>query len=219
MKLYIFWTGTNELTPNRMRCLETMKNTGLELTYIDTTTLSNYIKEPLHEGYQYLATHHKSDYLRCYFMHFYGGAYSDIKEVNESWLNASFELLSRHDKWINGYPELHEGGVPIIDDPINNIIVRTNWKKLIGNGAFMCKPNTPLTNEWYSNLLKMMDSKLELLKRYPAKNIFETDANRKASNYPLRWAEVQGMIFHPLIYKYQTHVLQTLPMFSLKNYR
>jgi hypothetical protein len=219
MKLYIFWTGTNPLTPNRIRCLETIKNTGLELVYIDTTTLSNYIKEPLHPGYQYLATHHKSDYLRCYFMHFYGGAYSDIKEINDSWLPALEELESNEDKWICGYPEIGDYGVPKLDDPINDIMVRKNWKKLIGNGAFICKPNTSLTIEWYSNLIKLMDSKLKELKIHPAKNIFETDENRKKSKYPLRWSEVQGMIFHPLIYKYQRHVLQTLPIFSLKDYR
>jgi hypothetical protein len=219
MKLYIFWTGKNELTPNRIKCLETMKNTGLDLVYIDTTTLSNYIKEPLHEGYQYLATHHKSDYLRCYFMHFYGGAYSDIKTINDSWVKASEKLLSSDNHWICGYPEFDQGGVPKLDDPINDIMVRKNWNKLIGNGAFICKPNTPLTNEWYSNLLKMMDKNLQSLKTYPARNIFETDKARKTSRYPLRWAEVQGMIFHPLIYKYQTHVLNVLPMFSLKDYR
>ena len=219
MKLYIFWTGTNPLTPNRNRCLDTMKNTGLDVVFIDTTTLDRYIKEPLHPAYKYLATHHKSDYLRCYFMHFYGGGYSDIKEINDSWLPAVQELESNEDKWICGYPEVGEYGIPVIDDPINNIMVRKNWKKIIGNGAFICKPNTLLTREWYSNLIQLMDLNLEKLKKHPAKNIFETEENRRTSQYPLRWAEVQGMMFHPLIYKYQTHVLNTLPTISLKNYR
>jgi hypothetical protein len=152
-------------------------------------------------------------------MHFYGGAYCDIKEINDSWLPAVEELELNENKWICGYPEIGEDGVPEIDDPINNLIVRKNWKKLIGNGAFICKPDTPLTREWYSNLMKLMDSKLEELKMYPAKHIFETDDNRKKSKYPLRWAEVQGIIFHPLIYKYHSHTLNTLPMISLSNYR
>ena len=48
--------------------------------------LSSWIaeKSPLHPAYNYLSSVHKADYLRCYLMHHHGGAYSDIKVIENS---------------------------------------------------------------------------------------------------------------------------------------
>lgn len=35
---------------------------------------------PLHPSFDHLSTIHRSDYLRCYFMHVHGGGYTDIKQ-------------------------------------------------------------------------------------------------------------------------------------------
>lgn len=37
---------------------------------------------PLHPSYSFLSGVHRSDYLRCYLMHHYGGGYSDIKHMH-----------------------------------------------------------------------------------------------------------------------------------------
>jgi hypothetical protein len=50
---------------------------------------------PLHPAFKYLSYVHKSDYLRSYFMHFYGGGYADIKKYssNNNWKEC-FNLLN-----------------------------------------------------------------------------------------------------------------------------
>src|SRR5690606_1936777 len=73
--LYAFWTGNNELTENRLRCLESIKkNSGVPFVLVTPGNLEEYIvnEHPLHPAYEYLSLIHRSDYLRCYFMHHHG---------------------------------------------------------------------------------------------------------------------------------------------------
>jgi len=228
-KLYCFWTGTNEMSENRKKCFDTLKNSGLEVVLITENNINNYIKEPLHEGYEYLSLTHRSDYLRIYFMNFYGGAYSDIKKTSESFI-PSIELLEKNpNMYGNGFKEI-DGGVPDIYDytedsngePVftkNESLsneLQANWNKLIGNGAYIFKPNTKFTNEWYSNLIKEMDKRLNNLKKYPARS--PTEQYSEEYHYPIQWAFV-GQLFHPLNLKYKDNILNTLPMLSLNDYR
>ena len=86
---YCWWTGDNELSENRKKSLETMKIApGGNIVFIDKNNLKDYIltEHPLHEGYQYLSPIQKGDYLKCYFMHHYGGGYSDIKQTSKPWM-------------------------------------------------------------------------------------------------------------------------------------
>ena len=83
--IYIFWTGDNEMSENRKKSIENLKNTcECNIILVTPLNLKSYIlsSQPLHEAYQYLSYTHKSDYLRTYFMHFIGGGYSDIKKNN-----------------------------------------------------------------------------------------------------------------------------------------
>lgn len=66
------------------------KNSGVEVKLITPKNLNNYLLPdfPLHPAYDYLSLVHKSDYLRCYFMHFHGGGYSDIKPNYKNWKNS-----------------------------------------------------------------------------------------------------------------------------------
>jgi len=228
-KLYCFWTGTNEMSENRKRCLDTLKNSGLEVVLITEANLNDYIKEPLHEGYQYLSLTHKSDYLRIYFMNFYGGAYSDIKHTSDSFL-PSIELIEKDPNIYGvGYKEVNYGTAEIFDysednsgEPVftkNESLsneLRANWDKLIGNGAYIFKPNTKFTNEWYSNLINEMDKRLNNLKKYPATS--PTERYSEEYHYPVRWTFV-GELFHPLNYKYKDNILNTLPSPSFSDYR
>ena len=134
-----------------------------------------------------------------------GEGYCDIKKTTGSW-KQSFNDLYNSDAWINGYKEI-PGGSP----------VGINHKYLVGNGAYICKKNTQLTNEWYNNMILLLDKKLEDLKKYPANNPRDS-FNNKGSKYPIAWAEMLGCIFHPLIFKYKEKVLKTLPMLILNNY-
>ena len=98
--------------------------------------------------------------------------------------------------------------VPIID----------KWEELVGNGAYICKPQTPLTKEWYNEMILLLDEKLEKLKLYPS--TFPQDcAEVSNGKYPIEWNEMLGRIFHKICYKYKDKLLNTLPISVFYNYR
>tara|TARA_Y100000590_G_scaffold387583_1_gene461276 strand:- start:5244 stop:6044 length:801 start_codon:yes stop_codon:yes gene_type:complete len=216
--LYCFWTGTNPLTKNRKTNLKTLKNTGFNVILVTPNNLDNYIliDYPLHKGYQFLSEVHKADYLRCYFMNFYGGGYSDIKRIDESWLD-QYNELNNSDYWGCGYAEKNPNHICYGIDKIVNIKMRNNYNKLIGNGSYIFKPNTPLTNEWYKSMIKLMDEKYENLKKFPSKTTRQVYSQNYP--YPLEWNELLGRIFHPIVYKYEDKLMKDLPYVITEKYR
>lgn len=207
--IYCFWTGNNEMSTNRKICLEQLKKTSdCEVILVTTENLQQYIlpENPLHPAYEFLSETHKADYLRTYFMNFHGGGYSDIKKTTGSWKKAFVDLNNDSNYWICGYPEIF-GGVAYAGG---------NWKELIGNCAYISKPNTPLTNEWYNEMIALLEQKLPELKLNPSKD--PQDCKEK-SNYPIEWNEMLGRIFHKVATKYKSHLLRTLPICIFSDYR
>lgn len=209
--IFCFWTGDNEMSDNRIECIKNLEEVSkCNVVLIKKNDIEKYIikEHPLHPSFKYLSETHKADYLRTYFMNFYGGGYSDIKKTTGSWVS-SFENLKKSDKWICGYPEI-EGGVaykPLTEE----------WNKLIGNCAYICKPQTPLTTEWYNDMIKLLDTKLEKLKEHPSSR--PDDCVEKGTGYPIEWAEMLGNIFHRVIYKYLDKISYELPISIFVNYR
>ena len=221
--LYCFWTGNNPMNYRRCAALASLKNTGANVILVTPANLNDYIIEPLHAGYKYLSETHKADYLRCYFMHFYGGGYVDVKTVSHEWISSYTSLMTDESKWAIGYREVGPDGVANIQikndaDRKLDYELHSNWFKLIGNGAYIFKPNTPFTNEWYSQLCSKMDSNLDLLQRYPSKHPRQVKngifgISSEDYNYPFCWSEILGDIFHPLCLKYNEHLLYDLPLY------
>jgi hypothetical protein len=213
--LYCFWTGKNPLTENRKRNLRTLKNTGLNVILITPKNLNKYILKdfPLHKGYKYLSETHKSDYLKSYFMNFYGGGHSDIKQIDKSWLN-NYNRLKNSNLWGCGYAEKSPSHLGYWK---NNNEMKKNFYKIIGNGCYLFKSNTPLTNEWYNKTNNKMDMIYEKLKKYPSKNVRQVYT--KEYPYPLKWSELAGQIFHPIVFKYNNKLSKDLPYINMNNYR
>lgn len=217
--IYCFWTGNNEMSENRKKCLDSMiKNAGVPVKLITPDNLSEYIipDQPLHPAYQYLSSVHKADYLRCYFMHFYGGGYCDIKSINQSWID-SFNKLNHSDKYLIGYPELNEECSAYLDIPESKLkqYTKSHWPLLVGNCAYICRPYTRFTDEWYREQINRLDLYYEVLKNHPA-----TDHMGLQNGYPIPWQRILGAIFHPLCLKYHKRILQDkriMPLFT--NYR
>lgn len=208
--IYCFWTGTNEMSENRKNCLEQLKKVSeCDVVLVTPKNLHKYILEeaPLHESYSYLSETHKADYLRTYFMNFHGGGYSDIKCTTGSW-KQSFLELENSDKWIIGYAEIC-GGVGYGPGE--------RWTELIGNCAYISKKKTPLTINWYTDMITLLTKKLDDLKKYPAK--FPQDCYGSSSGYPLEWTEMLGRIFHRVSWDYKDKLLRTLPISVFSNYR
>jgi len=214
-KIYCWWTGSNEMSHDRKRCLESLINTSeSNIICLYKNDIPNYIlpSYPLHPAYEYLSETQKGDYLKAYFMNFYGGGYSDIKKTTNSWTQ-SFKNLKNSDYWICGYKERYDG----VAYSSNNKELQNEYKSLIGNGSYICKPHTPLTEEWYSEMLLILDSKLEALKKNPA--ISPQDCAENKTGYPIEWNEINGRIFHKLCFKYKDKILDTLPEPILHSYR
>ena len=202
--IYLFWTGDNPMNEKRINCLNYSKETSkCNLTLITKDTLHEYILKdhPLHPSYQYLSETHKSDYLRCYFAHFYGGGYMDVKKTLGSWINC-FEEMRNSNYLMCGY----------IDDHVCEPYA-PYWEELIASNAYICKPQSVITKEWYDEMILLMDNKLEQLQKNPAK--YTDDSTWRDSGYPMGWTEMLGDIFFKIIYKYKDKLLQTLPKVNL----
>ena len=247
-KIYCWWLNNEEMSENRKNSLENLKTlTSCDIVFITMETLPNYILPdyPLHEGYQYLSEIQQGDYLKCYFMHHYGGGYSDIKQTLGSW-NPFFNKLYDDDNlYCIGYGERDPGHIARLENCTLNpkyskysldyttnhdgskwdsTQIKDNWFKLIGNGAFICKKNTPFTLDWWNSLNEKMDGYLSQLKLNPSK--WGRDAlghinpnNGEISNYPIDWAVINGCIFHPLSLKYCNNILQILHYPITINYK
>jgi len=211
-KIYTFWTGDNKMSRQRKKSLKQLrKKSKCNVILITPKNLNNYIlkNHPLHKSYQYLSETHKADYLRTYFMRFYGGGYSDIKKTSGSWISSFEKLQNNKNIWIIGYKEVKDG--------VANSQLVDKWEYLIGNCAYICKKDTQLVKDWYNEMIKLLDDSYEKLKKNPS--TFPQDQKDSGSGYPLEWNELLGRIFHPLVYKYKNHVSNTLPISIFKNYR
>ena len=206
-KIYCFWTGDNKMSKQRKVCLNQLKDKSQSNVILVTPeTLDNYILEdhPLHEAFIYLSETHKADYLRTYFMRFHGGGYSDVKKTTGSWTE-SFDKLNKSDKWIIGYKEIPGGAV------------LGRWEVLVGNCAYICKPNTPFVIEWYDEMIKLLNMKLTALKKNPATHPQERPCD--GNGYPMEWNQMLGRIFHKINYKYKDKTINTLPISIFHYYR
>lgn len=211
--IYCFWTGDNEMSENRKKGYESLvKNSGIEVKLITPKNLGEYIlpEYPLHPAYDNLSLVHKSDYLRCYFMHFYGGGYSDIKTNHNNWESAFDSLAPDPDKWLLGYTELTPFGMGK-DQGIIDQDLQYYYKSCVGTGGFICRANTKFTAEWYTELNRRMDNFQEELQKFPG------DVKGRNPGYPITLLGILSQIFAPLCLKYKNHIIHndvTLPVLT-----
>jgi hypothetical protein len=209
--IFCVWSGDNEMSPQRRNCFDQFVNTcGCNVILVTKKNLHEFIlpEYPLHPAYEYLSETHKADYLRTYLMKFYGGGYSDIKKTTGSWKD-SFTRLRQSDGWICGYPEYAGGAAHPYEE---------QWMHLVGNCAYICKAHTPLTTEWYNEMISILDTKLPELRQHPASSPQDFFGNN-GSKYPMGWTEMLGIIFHKICYKYKEKLLKTLPYSIFHSYR
>lgn len=213
--IYIFWTGNNEIPPNRLMGIDSLKKlSGVEVILINPNNLSEYVIKdfPLHPAYEYLSFVHRADYLRSYFMLHYGGGYSDIKPCLRSWKKLFEELNSSDKKWCIAPREKYVGGVPDLDGAIGRDIKKYH-NYLISNGAFVYKPYSPIVAEWMEETNKRLDHFLPELENC-------TTSEYGDNRYPIPWSYIMAQIMHPLVLKYHEKVIcKDITLFSTKNYR
>lgn len=219
-KIYCFWVGNNNTEINEKRKIGLASlylNSKCDVILVDNDNLHTFILENhlLHEGFQYLSDVHKADYLRTYFMHHYGGGYSDVKPCSWDW-NPYFDQLNNDPNAFGiGAPE-DEGELSVT--PKQRPWLGEHWDKLMTNDLYIFKPYTEFTEKWYRKMLSIMDEKLHLLKENPAKNSREA-ADTFVTKYPIEWGEILLEVFHPLCYEYTDRLIKTMPCPVTVNYR
>ncbi len=214
--IYCFWTGNNPMSVNRKQALEILKKkTQCRVVLITPENLPEYIlpEYPLHKAYNYLSLVHKSDYLRCYFMHHYGGGYTDIKIHEHSWVKAFDKLEKAPEKFISGYREIGSYAVARLNGNLGEDL-KKNFSHILGNCSYIARAYSPFTNDWYCELSNRLDGYYDELRKFPGNVMGDNDG------YPITWTGILGDIFHPLCLKYTTAIMfenSIKPRF--KNYR
>lgn len=232
-RVFVFWTGSNEMSEARRRCLKTLASTQCDIVVVNNENLARWIAAaPLHPAYPFLSLVHRSDYLRAYFMHHHGGGYSDIKRTSQTWLPA-FRKLKESSALGVGYPELRHGVAKIARSRVEgsyyllerkssylrNYLLYRNLKlfhgRLIGNCAFIFKPGTEFTSRWLAIVESRLDILLPHLRNHPARYPKErqgVDYGDGPSKYTVPWSLLLGDILAPLSFQYRTKILRDLPM-------
>lgn len=201
-RAFVVWTGDNELSPNRQRNLEIIeRRIGLPVDFVTPQTLNRWIVpgHPLHPAYEHLSLIHRSDYLRGYLMHHYGGAYIDVKEPLESWRPAYEQMNVDPDAWVTSYRSSQANWIGKLRGRVGrDILVR--YRLMFGKSGFMMRSHTPLTTAWMSEMHAILDERAEDLARHPG-GIYGD-----SSEYPNSWTDLLGRVLDPLTLKYHRHV-------------
>lgn len=224
--IYMFWTGDNLITENRklnfLRMSVLNQDFKIKLLYKEDIKKYELPDSPYHPAYEFLSEIHKADYLRCYFMHYYGGGYSDIKFNPICWKTAWDNFL-KSDKLICGYAETHPEHIAPQQYKHLDLEMKQNFYKLIGNCCYLAKPQSIITKDWFEEVNRILDSKLDDLENNPSSFPQDTKGYIKSdgsvSGYPLRWAEICGEVFHRVIYKYKNYVDYSLSTPVTHDYR
>ena len=215
-RLFVLWTGDNDLTPNRRAAVDELQHEqDLEVVLVDTTTIEDWVlpSHPLHPAYEHLSLVHRSDYLRCYLMHHHGGAYCDIKRGYGDVAACVRRLDGAPDRWILGYPELSSRHAAAAPGELGRAL-RRHHGLLVGNGAFVLRPRTPLTQQWIEEVERRLDAVADDLARNPGGIWGDTPG------YPVAWGDLLGAVLQPLCLKHHERTLADPRMMpSLEDFR
>ena len=203
-QVYCFWTGDNALTPNRQRGLDQLDrlNPDLDVVLVTPADLDTFVlpSHPLHPAYEHLSLVHRSDYLRCYAMHHFGGGYVDLKPTYHSF-GPSLELLeSDKQAWGLGFTEIASDMASQLPGRLGKDL-RRHYTVLIGTSSFAFRPATPLTQRWYDEVLRRLELYAGRLATYPG------DARGDSRGYPVPWTALLGDILQPLCLRYAERLI------------
>mmetsp|Transcript_98853 Transcript_98853/g.282629 ORF Transcript_98853/g.282629 Transcript_98853/m.282629 type:complete len:307 (+) Transcript_98853:73-993(+) len=202
-QVFVLWFG-RPMAGARLSCFNELKDRiGVPLQVVTDENIGsfNVSTDPIHPAIfaGQLSMNHRVDYLRAYMMHHHGGGYHDVKPPGRSW-STVFDVYEDPHVWAKGFNELdirHIGCSPKYASLMGLECgeVKSHWAKLISNGAFTVRPQTPLTHAWMSMLNANLDEKWEALRAHPAPNqrccITPEDM---ATGYPFKWAELGGEV-------------------------
>ena len=215
--VWLFWFG-GPLTQNREDSVRAWKKLNLDVRVLGEEDLERLEKTSLlhlPSAFRFLSANHKSDYLRSQFMWRYGGLYSDIKPPPKL-IEAALWRLNSSETTFAGYREIGIHGVPKVCPPH----VRKNWRRLAGNGHFYFRAGSKFAFQWMNRVEQIINEKSGLLQNPRHLNLgrYPVSESEKIDSYPLRWAELQGEVFHSLQAEWNYPARLCLPRPILKDY-
>lgn len=230
--VWCYWSG-KAMSKNRQLSFDMLtKNVGVPVFLVTNENIDQIekINSPFHKSFPYLSDVHKSDYIRIYLLHHYGGGWHDIKATEISFTDVWTEFIDS-EIYMIGHPE-REGGPATVFDKEKRWMP-DYWRDLISVTSWVGKPNTKLSEAMLTGIEALLEEHFEALKKHPAKHSREKKVIGKSklakifirlknfitnrnNNYPLPWT-VFGNIFHPLNYQYRNHISLKLPQDKVKN--
>lgn len=230
--VWCYWEG-EPMSGNRLLSFSYLvQNIGVHVCLVTPKNLNLFIKKehPLPDSYQDLSIVHRSDYIRAYLLHHYGGGWHDIKATEVSYANVWDEFVD-DSIWIVGRPETKNGAARTYD--FEGRYMPDYYDKLIAVPSWVGRPNTPLSYQLLTGIESLINKHTATLSRYPSKHPRDKKITTKSPlkwifqfmkysyqgrslNYPLEWT-LFGNIFHPCILSYQSHVSKNLPVDQTKN--
>lgn len=219
---WIFWFG-DEMNDKRKKNLELIKkNIGLKVIFVTEKNIQQYLKWKVHPAVKYLSGIHKADYFRIYFLLHYGGAYTDIKLIDDNW-SKYYKHFENPNIWVLGMPAYYD---EIASPPMNDFKggsfgpLREYHKKLIHPGFYIARKNNEYLKKVHNKQNSILQKHYKALKKYPAPdqrcctNYSSEEVLNEPSKYPLRWAEILGEIVHKYGVVYHKHVKKSIKRIS-----
>lgn len=203
--LWAIWFGDAPNARRQKSLDELQRQAGLELRVIRDPSEIVVPGAPFHSAFHDLHAVHKSDYVRAYLMHHYGGIYADVKRFPRSLNPVLRQLNDDAGKLVAGYREVTSEYVPDLAHELGRAI-RRHYRAVMGPSGFVCRPRSQFTAEWMRELHARLD--------YYSGSLREADAAAcdpyaAPDAYPIRWSEILGDIIQPLSMKHQCHMYFT----------
>ncbi len=230
--IWCYWEG-EEMSNNRLLSFNYLQqHIQVPVCLITPQNLAKFIKKehPLPESYCNLSIVHRSDYIRAYLLHHYGGAWHDIKATKASYANVWKEFQDPN-VWMIGRPEIPGGAAKVYTS--DGKYVPGHYEKLIAVPSWVGRSQTQISKEILDNLEAILTMYTPQLKKFPAQHPREKRLISKnflhrivltmkfiyqgrSLHYPLHWT-LFGNVFHPVIMKYPEHISFKLPTDPKKN--
>lgn len=234
-RIFVFWTGNNEMGPNRTKHLESLREkSGCEIILITPENLSEWtVTDFDHEIYNNLSLYHKADYLKAYFAYFHASGYSDLKNCNYEW-EPYFNQLETADKTFEVISYSESGGG--VSTPNAAVALKyPNADALTGqmqkNKANICgvchyifrKPKGRIATLWRKRQFEILDANRDIILNNPAQHYAAVAGKRihgrhkgknptKITNdYPLGWADLGGNSIHKIFYENKDITIRAMP--------